>query len=60
MASRPQCELPVGGCAEATGPIYGPVEQFQDPYNDCSGDDGCCIDDVGNGVCCQHKARNAV
>ena len=53
VGSRPQCELPVGGCAEEVGPIYGPVEQFQDPYNDCSGDGGCCVDDVGNGVCCQ-------
>ena len=31
---------------------YGPVEQFQDPYSDCSGPEGL-RDAFGAGVCCQ-------
>ena len=38
--SRPQCETPLSGCTDTAGPIYGPVEQFQDPYSDCAGPEG--------------------
>ena len=53
VSSRPQCEAPISGCLENNGPVYGPVERFQDPYNDCGDDEGCCVDALGAGVCCQ-------
>ena len=56
--SRPQCETPLSGCTDTAGPIYGPVEQFQDPYSDCTGSEGCCVNAFGAGVCCQEQGSS--
>ncbi|HAN80337.1 MAG TPA: hypothetical protein DCQ47_02695, partial [Gammaproteobacteria bacterium] len=55
---RPQCELPVSGCQGISNPVYGVVERFQDPYNDCASELGCCVDASGEGACCRAQGSS--